>query len=160
MDIRYILGSLLYYKPLIIGELSKSWNSIKHPNFWGIWRIGIILIVIMFFLGNTMKPKMISYWNSFLIFLFTVIEEGLTVQHAFLEIENPNLNSISHMKRSISHRVFHQCSMDTNCRFVVLDANINEYKLYTRKSDLPTDKQNIRIWESECKRVSDAVWFG
>eukprot|EP00112_Aurelia_sp_Birch-Aquarium-sp1_P023791 Seg7233.1 transcript_id=Seg7233.1/GoldUCD/mRNA.D3Y31 product=Intelectin-1 protein_id=Seg7233.1/GoldUCD/D3Y31 len=48
---------------------------------------------------------------------------------------------------SISHKSFHQCSLDKDCNFVARDVKSNSHKRYSLESQLPKSRKNLVIFK-------------
>ena len=48
---------------------------------------------------------------------------------------------------NLFHNRFHQCSIDSECNYVVHYINTNEYKKVEKQSQLPFPKNGCKIWK-------------
>ena len=96
------------------------------------------------------------FWCIFLT-VFTSAEQATSFRNAFIEVDNSNLNAVKNGE--VFNRVFHQCSVDANCKFVLVDTQINVFKMYTKKVDLPSGNQKMRIWEKHSQGKYKPFYF-
>ncbi|XP_065071329.1 fucolectin-like [Rhopilema esculentum] len=84
------------------------------------------------------------------IFCFASIksdENQGTSKSVFKEVHNP-----TQITTSMLHKIFHQCSLDNTCRYVVKDIKNHIFHRFRDEQDIPTERSNVVIWSKKQAR--------
>ena len=65
---------------------------------------------------------------------------------SFFKPENGYANEKEQTESIIFKNIYHQCGLKKDCLFVAMNTMDNSYKTISKVEDLPTDKENNKVW--------------